>query len=166
MTIPGVGPLVATAVVAWLGDCSQFKAARECAAYLGLVPKQYSSGSIERLGGISKRGNRYLRQLLVLGAKADLYAGQVRQSKERILAIDAWIRHGYKSREPDLHLLVHDLTMLAVGRVSAQIGAEYMSATFVIAVLTIAKTEESIYVETCCTSPHISTSSMYYLYEV
>ena len=90
MTIPGVGPLVATAVVAWLGNCSQFKAARECAAYLGLVPKQYSSGHAERLGGISKRRNRYLRQLLVLGAKADLYAGQVRQSKERILARDEW----------------------------------------------------------------------------
>jgi transposase len=90
MTVPGIGPLVATAVVAWLGDCSQFKAARECAAYLGLVPKQYSSGSTERLGGISKRGNRYLRQLLVLGAKADLYAGQIRHSKERILARDEW----------------------------------------------------------------------------
>jgi transposase len=90
MTIPGVGPLVATAVVAWLGDCHQFNNARECSAYLGIVPKQHSSGNTTRLGGISKRGNRYLRQLLVLGAKTDLYAAKARQSKLRILARDEW----------------------------------------------------------------------------
>lgn len=90
MTIPGVGPLVATAVVGWLGDCHQFANARECSAYLGIVPRQHSSGNAIKLGGISKRGNRYLRQLLVLGAKTDLYAAKARQSKLRVLTRDEW----------------------------------------------------------------------------
>lgn len=70
MGIPGVGPMTATAVVAQLGDASQFLKGRQMAAYLGLVPGQRSSGGKEILTGISKRGNRYLRTLLVHGARA------------------------------------------------------------------------------------------------
>jgi transposase len=70
MSIPGVGPITATAVVAQLGDASQFLNGRQMAAYLGLVPGQRSSGGKETLTGISKRGNRYLRTLLVHGARA------------------------------------------------------------------------------------------------
>lgn len=70
MTIPGVGPLLASALVATVADPKGFKTGRNLAAWIGLVPKQNSSGGKERLGGITKQGDRYLRQLLVVGALA------------------------------------------------------------------------------------------------
>jgi transposase len=70
MTIPGVGPLLASALVATVADPKAFKTGRNLAAWIGLVPKQNSSGGKERLGGITKQGDRYLRQLLVVGALA------------------------------------------------------------------------------------------------
>lgn len=66
--IPGVGPLIATALVASVPNPQAFKSGRDLAAWIGLVPKQNSSGGKERLGGISKLGNRYLRTLLTVGA--------------------------------------------------------------------------------------------------
>jgi transposase len=73
MTIPGIGPVTASALVASVQDCSAFSGPREFAAFLGLVPRQNSSGGKERLGRVSKMGNRYLRKLLVVGAHAVLY---------------------------------------------------------------------------------------------
>jgi transposase len=70
MEIPGVGPLVASAFVASVADPAIFQSGRNLAAWIGLVPKQNSSGGKERLGGISKAGNRYLRQMLIVGAMA------------------------------------------------------------------------------------------------
>lgn len=69
-TIPGIGPLAASALVASVGDASHFKNGRSFAAFIGLVPKQSSSGGKERLGKISKRGDHYLRWLLVVGGLA------------------------------------------------------------------------------------------------
>jgi len=66
--IPGVGPLIATALVASVPDPHAFKSGRDLAAWIGLVPRQNSTGGKERLGHISKAGNRYLRMLLVVGA--------------------------------------------------------------------------------------------------
>jgi transposase len=66
--IPGVGPLIATALVASIPDPHAFGSARDVSAWIGLVPKQNSTGGKERLGSISKAGNRYLRSLLVVGA--------------------------------------------------------------------------------------------------
>ena len=71
-TIPGIGVITATALVAAIGNGKQFKSAREFAAWVGLVPNQNSSGGKERLGRISKKGNPYLRTLLVVGATAML----------------------------------------------------------------------------------------------
>ena len=68
--IPGVGPLVATALAASVPDPGVFRSGCDLSAWIGLVPKQNSSGGKEKLGGISKAGNRYLRQLLVVGAMA------------------------------------------------------------------------------------------------
>lgn len=68
--IPGIGPIVATALVAEIGDWKQFRSGRNLAAWIGLVPKQHSTGGKERLGSITKQGNRYLRWLLVAGAMA------------------------------------------------------------------------------------------------
>lgn len=66
--IPGVGPLIATALVASVPDPGVFRSGRDLSAWIGLVPKQNSTGGKERLGSISKAGNRYLRSLLVVGA--------------------------------------------------------------------------------------------------
>jgi transposase len=66
--IPGVGPLIATALVASIPDPQAFRSGRDLSAWIGLVPKQNSTGGKERLGHISKAGNRYLRKLLVVGA--------------------------------------------------------------------------------------------------
>lgn len=70
MTIPGIGPLAATALLAAVGDGRQFRRARDLAAWLGLVPREFSTGGKTTLLGISKRGNRYLRRLLVHGARS------------------------------------------------------------------------------------------------
>jgi transposase len=70
MEVPGVGPLLASALVATIADPKSFKCGRNLAAWIGLVPRQNSSGGKERLGGITKRGDRYLRQMLVVGALA------------------------------------------------------------------------------------------------
>src|SRR5215831_12327236 len=64
-TIPGIGPLSATALIAAIGDVTQFKNGRQLAAWLGLVPQEHSTGGTPRLLGISKRGELYLRKLLV-----------------------------------------------------------------------------------------------------
>jgi len=69
-TIPGIGPITASALVASAGDPSNFKNARQFAAWLGLVPHQNSSGGKTQLLGISKRGNVYLRCLLIHGGRA------------------------------------------------------------------------------------------------
>jgi transposase len=71
-TIPGIGPMSATALVATMGDPDLFKNGRHFAAYLGLVPKQHSSGGKTRLSGISRRGDIYLRKLLIQGAHSVL----------------------------------------------------------------------------------------------
>ena len=75
--IPGVGPFVATALLAEIGDWKTFSSGRSLAAWIGLVPRQHSTGGKERLGRISKQGNRHLRWLLVAGAMAVIrYARQ------------------------------------------------------------------------------------------
>ena len=72
LTIPGIGPLTATALVAAVSDAAHFKNGRQFAAWLGLVPRQHSTGGKPRLLGISKRGAIYLRQLFVHGARATM----------------------------------------------------------------------------------------------
>jgi len=71
-SIPGIGPLGATALLAAVGDGKQFRRGRDLAAWLGLVPKQYSTGGKTTLLGISKRGNPYVRRLLIHGARSCL----------------------------------------------------------------------------------------------
>lgn len=80
MAIPGVGPLLASALVAAVADPSIFRSGRDLAAWIGLVPRQNSSGGKERLGSICKAGHRYLRQMLVVGAMAVIrYASPTRR---------------------------------------------------------------------------------------
>jgi transposase len=79
--VRGVGPLTTTALLATVGDVSQFASGREMAASFGLTPKQNSSEGKERLLGISKRGDAYLRSLLVHGARAVIRTAQAKTDR-------------------------------------------------------------------------------------
>jgi transposase len=81
--IPGIGPIVATALVAEIGDWKAFRSGRDLAAWIGLVPKQHTTGGKDKLGSITKQGNRYLRWLLVAGAMAVIRYAQKHGTKKR-----------------------------------------------------------------------------------
>ena len=91
--IPGVGLLTATAAVATMGDARAFRCGREFAAWLGLVPRQTGTGGRVKLLGISKRGDTYLRTLLIHGARSVL---------TRTKECDAWIEQLGKRRPPNV----------------------------------------------------------------
>src|SRR5262245_10947316 len=80
---PGVGPALATALVASVADPMAFKSGRNFSAWIGLVPKQHSSGGKDRLGGISKQGDRYLRSLFVAGALSVIRYAKIHGAKHR-----------------------------------------------------------------------------------
>jgi transposase len=105
--IPGIGPLVATAIVAAIGNGAAFHKGREFAAWLGIVPRQYSTGGKARLYGISKRGNNYLRKILIHGARA-----VVLRSKRDRIAIGAWMT-ALEARAPRNVLIVATANKLA-----------------------------------------------------
>jgi transposase len=105
--IPGIGPLVATAIVAAIGNGAAFRKGREFAAWMGLVPKQYSTGGKAKLAGISKRGNKYLRKILIHGARAVV----LRSKRERI-AMGAWMT-SLETRAPRNVLIVATANKLA-----------------------------------------------------
>ena len=86
MQVPGVGPVTATALVATVGNAHAFRNGRQLAAWLGLVPRQHSSGGTRRLGRITKRGDVYLRTLLIHGARAVM-----RQIAHRTDATSRWV---------------------------------------------------------------------------
>ncbi len=81
--VPGVGPLLATALVASVAEPKAFRSGRDFSAWIGLVPKQNSSGGKERLGNISKRGDRYLRSLFTTGALAVIRYAKIHGTKHR-----------------------------------------------------------------------------------
>jgi transposase len=81
--VPGVGPVLATALVASVADPRAFRSGRDFSAWIGLVPKQNSSGGKERLGNISKRGDRYLRSLFTTGALAVIRYAKIHGTKHR-----------------------------------------------------------------------------------
>jgi len=91
--IPGIGPLTASAVVATIGDFKEFKNGRELAAFLGVVPRQHSSGGKQNLLGISKRGDGYLRTLLIHGARAVIRFAETKQEKNAWLVDLIWRRN-------------------------------------------------------------------------
>jgi transposase len=95
--IPGVGPIVASAIAASVPDPSGFRSGRHFAAWLGLTPKDHSTGGKQRLGKISKMGDRYLRSLLVLGATSVVGHAQRRRSPA-----DAWVLKLLTRRPPRL----------------------------------------------------------------
>jgi transposase len=85
-SIPGIGPLIASAIVATVPDPAAFKTGRQFAAWLGLAPRQNSTGGKQRLGGITKAGNRYIRRLLVIGA-----TGLIRYKRKNVPGGLDWV---------------------------------------------------------------------------
>ena len=79
----GVGPITASAIVASVGDAAEFTSGRQFAAWLGLVPRQYSTGGKTRLGRTSRQGNAYIRRLLVIGAQSALFCGWADRGRAR-----------------------------------------------------------------------------------
>ena len=100
MTIPGVGPIVATALVALAPDPTTFRRGRDLAAWLGLTPLQRSSGGKERLGKITKKGDRTLRRLLIIGASSAAKAAAVKGAPA-----DSWLAR-MLSRKPRMLVIV------------------------------------------------------------
>lgn len=116
MRIEGIGPITALALVVVIGQASEFKNGRHFAAFIGLVPKQYSSGGRERLLGISKRGDNYLRQLLIHGARTVLlHSG--RKTDER----SEWINK-LKARRG------HNCTVVALANKNARIALSILKS--------------------------------------
>jgi len=97
-TIPGIGPIIATAIAATVVEPTAFRSGREFAAWLGLVPRQNSTGGKTRLGRISKRGNQYLRRLMINGASANLLRSKATKA-------DPWVI-GLRRRRPSLVVAV------------------------------------------------------------
>jgi transposase len=95
LEIEGIGPITASAAVATIGDAKVFKKGREASAWLGLVPKQHSSGNKTKLQGISKRGDGYLRKLLVHGGRAVVKVCENKMDKRSQWVADKLHRCGY-----------------------------------------------------------------------
>jgi transposase len=95
MKIRGIGPTTALAIVATVGNAREFKNGRQFAAWVGLVPGQYSTGGKARLGHISKRGDAYLRNLLVQGARSVLQTACTHQDRLSRWALELQTRRGY-----------------------------------------------------------------------
>jgi transposase len=105
--VPGIGPLVSTAMVAAVGNGAAFRKGREFAAWLGLVPRQYSTGGKTRLYGISKRGNIYLRRMFIHGARAVLL-----RVKYDTAGLGHWV-HQLEARAPRNKVIVAIANKLA-----------------------------------------------------
>lgn len=95
MKIEGIGPLTASAITATIGDAKSFKNGREVAAWLGLVPKQHSSGNTIRLSGITKRGDRYVRKLLINGGRTVVKNCENKTDRRNVWIADKKHRAGY-----------------------------------------------------------------------
>jgi len=100
MKVIGIGPLVCSALLIDLGDGMSFKRGRDFSASLGLVPRQHSTGGRERLLGISKRGNGYLRKLLVHGARAAF-----RYIKDKTDALSLWVKKLSITKHPNVAII-------------------------------------------------------------
>jgi transposase len=105
--IPGVGPLVSTATVVAIGNGAAFRKEREFAAWLGLVPRQHSTGGKARLGGTSKRRNVYLRRMFIHGARAVLL-----RVKYETAGFGRWV-HQFEARAPRNKVIVAIANKLA-----------------------------------------------------
>ena len=95
MAIEGVGPITATAIVATVGDATAFKNGREMSAWLGLVPRHVASGEKKRLLGITKRGDSYLRKLLIQGGRSLILSSRCKQDKRSLWILNKYANSGF-----------------------------------------------------------------------
>lgn len=122
-TIPGIGPITASALVSALPDIADFKSGRDLSAWMGLTPKPHSTGSKERLGRISKMGNRYLRRLLYLGAIAQVSA------RRRGEAGDDWLWQIIQRKKPKQAAIALANRMARTAYALMKHGTKYQVAT-------------------------------------
>lgn len=122
-TLPGIGPVTATAVIAKIGNGCEFRKGRELSAYLGLVPKQHSSGEKTVLGRISKHGDRYIRQLLIHGGRSSLNAAMKKNK----------ITGAFEKQDP--HSLWLRKLAERVGMNKASVAAANKNARMIVALL-------------------------------
>jgi transposase len=119
-TIPGIGALNATALTAAIGEAEDFASARDLAAWLGLVPRQMTTGGKARLGGITKRGNVYLRTLLIHGARAalpGLSRGETR--------LGAWLRGLLERAHPNVVVVALAAKLARIAWAVLRSGTDY-----------------------------------------
>jgi transposase len=119
-TIPGIGALNATALTAAIGEAEDFASARDLAAWLGLVPRQTTTGGKARLGGITKRGNVYLRTLLIHGARAAL-PGLSRGETP----LGAWLRGLLERAHPNVVVVALAAKLARIAWAVLRSGADY-----------------------------------------
>jgi transposase len=102
LAIPGIGILTATAIFAMVADIHAFRSGRQFACWLGLTPREFSSGSRRRLGRISKQGDPYLRMLLIHGARAALNAARrLERADQPITRLQAWALKRARETHPN-----------------------------------------------------------------
>ncbi len=116
----GVGPLIATALVATIGDAKHFANGRQMAASIGLTPRQNSSGGKERLLGISKRGDTYLRTLLIHGARSAL-----RTAKNKDDRLSRWVSRLAETRHHNVAAVALANKMARIAWAMMKNGTEY-----------------------------------------
>jgi len=124
MTIPGVGPMVATTLVAAVANAKAFKSGREMSAWLGLVPRQHSTGGKPKLLGISKRGDTYLRTMLIHGARSALRVAKKKQDRRSRWAVAVESRRGQNIAAVALANKIVRTAWVILSR-----GEEYKAAT-------------------------------------
>ena len=122
VTVPGIGVINATALVAAVGDASAFAKARDLAAWLSLTPRQHSTGGKTKMLGISKRGNRYLRTQLIHGARAAM-----RHFAEQQTAMGAWLRNLLVRAHPNVVVIALAAKLARVAWAVLRRGNAYRS---------------------------------------
>jgi transposase len=127
-SIPGIGPITAMAIANTVPDPTMFRSGREFAAWLGLTPKSHSSGGKDRLGRISKRGDRYIRHLLYVGA-----GNAVRFAKPRAATGEAWIEALQKRRPPKVVIIAVANKMARIAWALMMRGGTFRSPTAAVA---------------------------------
>jgi len=127
-SIPGVGPITAMAIASTVPDPTMFRSGREFAAWLGLTPKSHSSGGKDKLGRISKRGDRYIRHLLYIGA-----GNAIRFAKARAATGEAWIRALQARRPPKVVIIALANKMARIAWALMMRGGTFRSPTAAVA---------------------------------
>ncbi len=127
VTIPGIGTLNATALIAAVGDASTFGRGRDLAAWLGLVPRQHTTGGKPKLLGITKRGNRYLRMLFIHGARAAM-----RGLAEAQTPLGAWLRALLARAHPNVAIVALANKLVRIAWATLRYGSSFEPRRFAV----------------------------------